>query len=103
MKVKKSILCIFSFFPELARRLLEGAESFDTRVWVVAVVVVMGTLVMLAIGTCYLLYKECRTPSCKLSILVLGLFYFKSCKDGRRPGVEFGKVLKHYSKCHVGQ
>ncbi|KAG8232025.1 hypothetical protein J437_LFUL012049 [Ladona fulva] len=48
---------------ELARHLLEGAEDFDTRVWVVAVAVVMGTLLMLAIGTCYLLYKECQTPN----------------------------------------
>ncbi|KAF4523497.1 hypothetical protein B566_EDAN004568 [Ephemera danica] len=45
---------------ELARHLLEGAETFDTRVWVAAVVVVMGTLVMLAGGTFYLLYKECH-------------------------------------------
>ncbi|XP_046993685.1 protein turtle homolog A isoform X4 [Schistocerca americana] len=48
---------------ELARHLLEGAENFDTRVWVAAVAVVMGTLLMLAIGTCYLLYKECHIPS----------------------------------------
>ncbi|CAB3373959.1 Hypothetical predicted protein [Cloeon dipterum] len=45
---------------ELARHLLEGAETFDTRVWVAAVVVVMGTLAMLAGGTFYLLYKECK-------------------------------------------
>ncbi|KAL0272198.1 UNVERIFIED_CONTAM: hypothetical protein PYX00_005271 [Menopon gallinae] len=43
---------------ELARHLLEGAENFDTRVWVVAVAVVMGTLFMLSAGTCYLLCKE---------------------------------------------
>ncbi|XP_046390641.1 protein turtle homolog A isoform X2 [Ischnura elegans] len=48
---------------ELARHLLEGAEEFDTRVWVAAVAVVMGTLLMLAVGTCYLLYKECQTPN----------------------------------------
>nr|CAD7574712.1 unnamed protein product [Timema californicum] len=48
---------------ELARHLLDGAEKFDTRVWVAAVAVVMGTLLLLAIGTCYLLYKECDIPS----------------------------------------
>ncbi|XP_069686294.1 cell adhesion molecule DSCAML1 isoform X2 [Periplaneta americana] len=48
---------------ELARHLLEGAQTFDTRVWVAAVAVVMGTLLMLAIGTCYLLYKDCHIPS----------------------------------------
>nr|CAD7195188.1 unnamed protein product [Timema douglasi]CAD7260641.1 unnamed protein product [Timema shepardi] len=50
---------------ELARHLLDGAEKFDTRVWVAAVAVVMGTLLLLAIGTCYLLYKECDIPSSK--------------------------------------
>jgi biotin transporter BioY len=56
-----------SFFSvsELARHLLEGAENFDTRVWVVAVAVVMGTLVVLSIGTCYLLCKEYNMPACK--------------------------------------
>lgn len=48
---------------ELARHLLQGAQTFDTRVWVAAVAVVMGTLLMLAIGTCYLLYKDCHIPS----------------------------------------
>ncbi|KAJ1531949.1 hypothetical protein ONE63_000587 [Megalurothrips usitatus] len=51
---------------ELARHLLDGAETFDTRVWVAAVAVVMGTLVMLALGTCYLLYKECHIPNLNL-------------------------------------
>lgn len=54
------------FFPtELARHLLQGAQTFDTRVWVAAVAVVMGTLLMLAVGTCYLLYKDCHIPSSK--------------------------------------
>ncbi|XP_023722306.1 uncharacterized protein LOC111872530 [Cryptotermes secundus] len=48
---------------ELARHLLQGAQTFDTRVWVAAVAVVMGTLLMLAVGTCYLLYKDCHIPS----------------------------------------
>lgn len=33
--------------------------------WVAAVVVVMGTLAMLAGGTFYLLYKECKLSPCK--------------------------------------
>ncbi|GLV44997.1 uncharacterized protein CBL_14431 [Carabus blaptoides fortunei] len=48
---------------ELARHFLAGAEKFDTRVWVAAVGIVMGTLTLLGIGTCYLLYLECRVPS----------------------------------------
>ncbi|KAF2905237.1 hypothetical protein ILUMI_00961 [Ignelater luminosus] len=48
---------------ELARHFLQGAEKFDTRMWVIAVGVVMGTLVLLGVGTCLLLYQECRAPS----------------------------------------
>ncbi|XP_046481930.1 contactin-3 isoform X1 [Neodiprion pinetum] len=48
---------------ELARHLLDGAENFDTRVWVAAVGIVMGTLLILGLGTCYLLYRECKAPS----------------------------------------
>ncbi|XP_033321729.1 contactin-1 isoform X1 [Megalopta genalis] len=48
---------------ELARHLLSGVENFDTRVWVAAVGIVMGTLMILGIGTCYLLYRECKVPS----------------------------------------
>lgn len=48
---------------ELARHFFEGTEKFDTRVWVAAVGIVMGTLTFLGLGTCYLLYQECRAPS----------------------------------------
>lgn len=47
---------------ELARQLLAGAEDFDTRAWAVAVGIVMGTLVLLGLGVCFLLYQECRLP-----------------------------------------
>ncbi|XP_046680819.1 uncharacterized protein LOC124367763 isoform X1 [Homalodisca vitripennis] len=47
---------------ELGRHLLAGADTFDTRYWVAAVAVVMGTLVVLALGTCYALYRECHLP-----------------------------------------
>nr|XP_023026502.1 contactin-1 isoform X2 [Leptinotarsa decemlineata] len=47
---------------ELARHLLEGADEFDTRVWAVAVGIVMGTLILLGLGTCFLLYQECKVP-----------------------------------------
>uniref|UniRef100_A0A146LAC8 Protein sidekick-1 n=3 Tax=Lygus hesperus TaxID=30085 RepID=A0A146LAC8_LYGHE len=52
---------------ELARHLLEGAETFDTRVWVAAVAIVMGTLLVLATATIYALYKECRIPAVRVS------------------------------------
>ncbi|KAK9513018.1 hypothetical protein O3M35_001304 [Rhynocoris fuscipes] len=47
---------------ELGKHLLAGAENFDTRIWVAAVAVVMGTLLILATATIYALYKECHLP-----------------------------------------
>jgi hypothetical protein len=46
----------------LGKHLLEGAQTFDTRVWVAAVAIVMGTLVVLATATAYALYRECHIP-----------------------------------------
>lgn len=51
--------------------MLAGADKFDTRVWAVAVGIVMGTLILLGLGTCFLLYQECRLPSGKFSELVV--------------------------------
>ncbi|XP_033225115.1 protein turtle homolog A isoform X2 [Belonocnema kinseyi] len=51
---------------ELARHLLQGAENFDTRVWVAAVGIVMGTLMILGLGTCFLLYRECRASCTRI-------------------------------------
>ncbi|XP_043281922.1 contactin-3 isoform X2 [Venturia canescens] len=48
---------------ELAKHLLAGFENFDRRIWVAAVGIVMGTLMVLGLGTCYLLYRECKAPS----------------------------------------
>lgn len=45
---------------DLIRRLEIDAQNFDTRVWIVAVGIVMGSLVILSLGTCLVLYKECR-------------------------------------------
>ncbi|XP_032516976.2 cell adhesion molecule DSCAML1 [Danaus plexippus] len=45
---------------ELYKHFLEGAETFDTRTWVAAVCVVMGTLFVLAAGTCAVLCREWR-------------------------------------------
>ena len=45
-------------FAELGKHLLEGVDTFDTRAWVVAVGVVMGTLLILGVATCCLFYKE---------------------------------------------
>lgn len=47
---------------DLIRRIMIDAQNFDTRVWIAAVGVVMGTLVILTLGTCIVLYKECREP-----------------------------------------
>ncbi|XP_014245388.1 uncharacterized protein LOC106664299 [Cimex lectularius] len=47
---------------ELGKHLLEGVETFDTRIWIAAVAVVMGTLLILATATIYALYKECHLP-----------------------------------------
>ena len=41
---------------------MADAKNFDTRIWIAAVGVVMGTLVILSTGTCLLLYKECHDP-----------------------------------------
>lgn len=59
-----------TIISELARHLLAGVENFDTRVWVAAVGIVMGTLMILGIGTCYLLYRECKVP-CKHFLVTL--------------------------------
>ncbi|XP_028035921.1 Down syndrome cell adhesion molecule-like protein 1 homolog [Bombyx mandarina] len=45
---------------ELYKHFLEGVETFDTRTWVAAVCVVMGTLLVLAVGTCAVLCREWR-------------------------------------------
>ncbi len=43
---------------ELARHLLDGAETFDTRAWLAAVAIVMSTLIILTVGTCCVLYRD---------------------------------------------
>ncbi|XP_058127548.1 uncharacterized protein LOC131290904 [Anopheles ziemanni] len=48
---------------DLVRRIMIDAKNFDTRVWIAAVGIVMGTLVILSLGTCIVLYKECREPA----------------------------------------
>ena len=53
---------LFFFTKELARHLLEGADKFDTRWWAAAVGVVMGTLFLLGMGTCAMLYQELKMP-----------------------------------------
>uniref|UniRef100_A0A182QBW4 Ig-like domain-containing protein n=1 Tax=Anopheles farauti TaxID=69004 RepID=A0A182QBW4_9DIPT len=48
---------------DLVRRIMIDAKNFDTRVWIAAVGIVMGTLIILSLGTCIVLYKECREPA----------------------------------------
>lgn len=45
---------------DLIRKIMIDAQNFDTRVWIIAVGIVMGSLVILSLGTCIVLYKECR-------------------------------------------
>lgn len=45
---------------DLILRIMEDAKGFDTRIWIAAVGIVMGTLVILTCGTCIVLYKECK-------------------------------------------
>ncbi|KAK7579812.1 hypothetical protein V9T40_000441 [Parthenolecanium corni] len=47
---------------ELARHLLDGAETFDTRAWLAAVAIVMSTLMILTVGTCCILYRDWHIP-----------------------------------------
>ncbi|XP_052866955.1 uncharacterized protein LOC128273077 [Anopheles cruzii] len=48
---------------DLVRRIMIDAKNFDTRVWIAAVGIVMGTLFILSLGTCIVLYKECHEPA----------------------------------------
>ncbi|CAH0390413.1 unnamed protein product [Bemisia tabaci] len=50
---------------ELARHLLVGAETFDTRTWLVAVFLVFSALIFLGFGTCFIFYREYRKSSSK--------------------------------------
>lgn len=45
---------------EVAEYMLAGADTFDTRMWLLAVAVVMATLVVLALGMGLVSYQECR-------------------------------------------
>ncbi|KAM8718952.1 hypothetical protein ACLKA7_011626 [Drosophila subpalustris] len=44
---------------DLIRLLKPDLDNFDPRIWIVAVSIVLGTLVILAIGLCIVLSKEC--------------------------------------------
>ncbi|XP_072397208.1 protein turtle homolog B-like [Diabrotica undecimpunctata] len=60
-EVYGTTLCVYTE-QELARYFLDNADKFDTTVWAIAVGIVMGTLVLLGLGTCFLLYQECKVP-----------------------------------------
>lgn len=55
-----SFVTYYTCIVDLLRRIMIDAENFDTRVWIVAVSIVMGSLLILSLGTCLVLYKECR-------------------------------------------
>ncbi|KAL7033170.1 hypothetical protein ACKWTF_007495 [Chironomus riparius] len=50
---------------DLIMRILEDAKEFKKEYWIVAVGIVMGTLLILTIGTTLILWKECRESSGK--------------------------------------
>lgn len=52
-------LCFFISGPDLIRLIKPDLDNFDPRIWIVAVSIVLGTLVILAIGLCIVLSKEC--------------------------------------------
>ncbi len=55
-------ICIPYFFKykkiELRKHFLDGVDSFDVRIWIIAVGIVVSTLVVLGVATCCLFYKE---------------------------------------------
>ncbi|XP_070493479.1 contactin-1 isoform X4 [Chironomus tepperi] len=48
---------------DLIMRILEDAKEFKKEYWIIAVGIVMGTLLILTIGTTLILWKECRESS----------------------------------------
>ncbi|EDW27134.1 GL16590 [Drosophila persimilis] len=48
---------------DLIRLIKPDLDNFDPRIWIVAVSIVLGTLVILAIGLCIVLSKECYQAS----------------------------------------
>lgn len=57
-------LCLFLFsYIDLIRLIQPDLDNFDPRIWIIAVSVVLGTLVILAIGLCIVLSKECYQSS----------------------------------------
>uniref|UniRef100_W8BB96 Uncharacterized protein n=1 Tax=Ceratitis capitata TaxID=7213 RepID=W8BB96_CERCA len=48
---------------DLIRLIQPDLDNFDPRIWIIAVSVVLGTLVILAIGLCIVLSKECYQSS----------------------------------------
>lgn len=51
------------FFLDLIRLIQPDLDNFDPRIWIVAVSIVLGTFVILAIGLCIVLTKECYQSS----------------------------------------
>jgi len=45
-------------YIELSKHFLDGVDTFDVRIWIIAVGIVISTLVILGVATCCLFYKE---------------------------------------------
>jgi hypothetical protein len=54
---KTNVMFFFAFL-ELSKHFIEGVDTFDVRIWIIAVGIVISTLVILGVATCCLFYKE---------------------------------------------
>lgn len=48
----------FQILTELGKHFLDGVDTFDVRIWIIAVAIVISTLLILGVATCCLFYKE---------------------------------------------
>lgn len=76
-----------SFSADLIRLIQPDLDNFDPRVWIIAVSIVLGTLVILAVGLCIVLSKECYESSqmgtdtttspndCKLDVVIAWVIF----------------------------
>lgn len=59
--INQSIM--LSYHLDLIRLIQPDLDNFDPRIWIVAVSIVLGTFVILAIGLCIVLTRECYQSS----------------------------------------
>lgn len=54
-------------YLELEKRLLEGIDTFDTRAWTFAVIVIMSTFSIFGIALCCLFVNDSKVQKSKLN------------------------------------